>query len=112
MATKVYQGKFYGANKWLHFDGDQVTSQIELNYDQMKEVTQFTHDMASSGKVKSASGDMYYIGEYPLALLETIARKHGLPNGASILSREYADIRRKIYNDPDFVKFRVWKGQV
>lgn len=57
---------------------------------------------------KSESGELYHVGDIPMAVVETYLNENGVTFHEFI--RDDAHVKR-ILTNPDFAKFRVWQGK-
>lgn len=58
---------------------------------------------------KSASGELYHVGEIPMVVVEEYLTEAGITFHEFI--KDDVHIKR-IMTNPDYAKFRVWKGSI
>ena len=57
---------------------------------------------------KSKTGELYHVGDIPMAVVETYLNENGVTFHEFI--KDDTHIKRILMN-PDFAKFRVWQGK-
>jgi hypothetical protein len=58
---------------------------------------------------KSDSGDMYHVGTIPAIIVEKYCNEVGISFHDFIIDNTHI---KRIVNDPDFARFRVWEGKL
>jgi len=91
------------------FDFDPITRQIVMERAQdVEPVLDYLEGLRQVTDGKSESGDMYHVGDIPLVIVEQYLNKTGVTFAEFI--KDDTHIKR-ILNNPDFAKFRVWQGR-
>lgn len=58
---------------------------------------------------KTGTSEMYLVGTIPDVIVEKYCIEHGISNHEFCIDRTHI---KRIMNNPDYAKFRVWEGQI
>ncbi len=89
-----------------HHDGDRLiierVQDVEPYLEHLAKIRQVTDGV-------SESGDFRYAGTIPDVIVEKYCNERGISYAEFVNNREH---HRRILNDPNYSKLRVWKGRL
>lgn len=64
--------------------------------------------LRQEGDGKSPTGELYHVGDIPMAVVETYLNENGVTFHEFVKDDTHV---KRILTNPDFAKFRVWQGR-
>lgn len=109
MSQKFLYDSHDGIEEIVHFDDSQDAIHLETRQDVEAILDRNARLRSTGDNDRATSGGMKFVASIPIAVLSLWENLYGV---ADILSADNADLFKRLLNDPDWRKLRIWGGQV